>query len=255
MWKPGLFVLRFPGNAAYKAEVPDADNVAPFEFIPWILSRCADVDEARTLISRLNLVNISFSPELPLTPLHWMIADKKRTIVVEPLKDGIRVYDDPVGVMTNNPTFDQQMFHLSNYMHLSNKPVTNTFAKGLEITEYSRGMGAMGMPGDLSSASRFVKAAFTCMNSVSGNSEEESVSQFFHILGSVAQQRGVTCLDKEVYEYTRYSSCCNTNKGIYYYTTYENNQITAVDMHKADLSGTTPVLYPLIIKQQIRQGN
>ena len=131
-------------------EVPDADNVAPFEFIPWILSRCADVDEAKTLISRMN----------------------------------------PVGVMTNNPTFDQQMFHLSNYMHLSNKPVTNTFAKGLEITEYSRGMGAMGMPGDLSSASRFVKAAFTCMNSVSGNSEEESVSQFFHILGSVEQQRG-----------------------------------------------------------------
>ena len=138
----------------------------------------------------MNPVNISFSPELLLTPLHWMIADKKRTIVVEPLKDGIRVYDDPVGVMTNNPTFDQQMFHLSNYMHLSNKPVTNTFAKGLEITEYSRGMGAMGMPGDLSSASRFVKAAFTCMNSVSGNSEEERVSQFFHILGSVEQQRG-----------------------------------------------------------------
>ena len=114
----GIAGLNFPGNAAYKAEVPDADNVAPFEFIPWILSRCADVDEAKTLISRMNPVNISFSPELPLTPLHWMIADKKRTIVVEPLKDGIRVYDDPVGVMTNNPTFDQQMFHLSNYMHL-----------------------------------------------------------------------------------------------------------------------------------------
>ena len=124
----GIAGLNFPGNAAYKAEVQDADNVAPFEFIPWILSRCADVDEARTLISRMNPVNISFSPELPLTPLHWMIADQKRTIVVEPLKDGIRVYDDPVGVMTNNPTFDQQMFHLSNYMHLSNKPVKNTFA-------------------------------------------------------------------------------------------------------------------------------
>lgn len=251
----GIAGLNFPGNAAYKAEVPDADNVAPFEFIPWILSRCADVDEAKTLISRMNPVNISFSPELPLTPLHWMIADKKRTIVVEPLKDGIRVYDDPVGVMTNNPTFDQQMFHLSNYMHLSNKPVTNTFAKGLEITEYSRGMGAMGMPGDLSSASRFVKAAFTRMNSVSGNSEEESVSQFFHILGSVEQQRGCVCLGEGKYEITVYSSCCNMDRGIYYYRTYENSQITAVDMHKEATDGEALIRYPMIKEQQIRYQN
>ena len=217
----GIAGLNFPGNAAYKAEVQDADNVAPFEFIPWILSRCADVDEARTLISRMNPVNISFSPELPLTPLHWMIADQKRTIVVEPLKDGIRVYDDPVGVMTNNPTFDQQMFHLSNYMHLSNKPVKNTFAKGLEITEYSRGMGAMGMPGDLSSASRFVKAAF----------------------------------GEGKYEITVYSSCCNMDRGIYYYRTYENSQITAVDMHKEATDGEALIRYPMIKEQQIRYQN
>ena len=203
----------------------------------------------------MNPVNISFSPELPLTPLHWMIADKKRTIVVEPLKDGIRVYDDPVGVMTNNPTFDQQMFHLSNYMHLSNKPVKNTFAKGLEITEYSRGMGAMGMPGDLSSASRFVKAAFTRMNSVSGNSEEESVSQFFHILGSVEQQRGCVCLGEGKYEITVYSSCCNMDRGIYYYRTYENSQITAVDMHKEATDGEALIRYPMIKEQQIRYQN
>ena len=211
----GIAGLNFPGNAAYKAEVPDADNVAPFEFIPWILSRCADVDEAK----------------------------------------GIRVYDDPVGVMTNNPTFDQQMFHLSNYMHLSNKPVTNTFAKGLEITEYSRGMGAMGMPGDLSSASRFVKAAFTRMNSVSGNSEEESVSQFFHILGSVEQQRGCVCLGEGKYEITVYSSCCNMDRGIYYYRTYENSQITAVDMHKEATDGEALIRYPMIKEQQIRYQN
>ena len=251
----GIAGLNFPGNAAYNTEASDADNVTPFEFIPWILSRCATVDEARVLISKMNLINISFSAELPLTPLHWMIADQKESIVVEPLKDGIRVYDNPVGVMTNNPTFDKQMFHLNNYMYLTNQPAKNTFAKGLEITEYSRGMGAMGLPGDLSSASRFVKVAFTRMNSVSGNSEEENVSQFFHILGSVEQQRGCVYLGEGKYEITVYSSCCNMDKGIYYYRTYENSQITAVDMHKEPIDGKELIRYSMIKEQQIRYQN
>ena len=116
-------------------------------------------------------------------------------------------------------------------------------------------MGAMGMPGDLSSASRFVKAAFTRMNSVSGNSEEESVSQFFHILGSVEQQRGCVCLGEGKYEITVYSSCCNMDRGIYYYRTYENSQITAVDMHKEATDGKALIRYPMIKEQQIRYQN
>ena len=116
-------------------------------------------------------------------------------------------------------------------------------------------MGSLGLPGDLSSTSRFVRAAFTSLNSISGESEEESVSQFFHILNSVYQQRGCVKMDKEIYEKTVYSSCCNTDKGIYYYTTYENSRITAVDMHKEDLEGTELISYELIKQQQINYQN
>ena len=157
--------LNFPGNADYKKECPDLDNITPFEFIPWVLCQCASVEEAKKLLARINLVNLNFSQELPLSPLHWMIADQKETIVVESVKDGLKVYDNPVGVMTNNPTFDKQLFSLNNYMNLSPEPAKNAFAKELELDEYSRGMGAIGLPGDLSSSSRFVKAAFTRMNS------------------------------------------------------------------------------------------
>ena len=251
----GVAGLNFPDNAFYSEELENMDNVTPFEFIPWILSQCASVKEARALIAKLNLVNINFSQELPLTPLHWMIADKEESIVVEPLKDGIKIYDNPVGVMTNNPTFDKQMFNLSNYMQLTNKPASNNFAKGLDLKEYSRGMGAIGLPGDLSSASRFVKVAFTRMNSVSDGSEEESVGQFFHILGSVEQQRGCVSLGEGKYEITIYSSCCNMDKGIYYYKTYENSQITAIDMHKEDIDGKKLIRYPMIKEQQIRYDN
>ena len=247
--------LNFPDNADYKEVKEGYDNIAPFEFIPWILGQCASVSEARILLEHINLVNLNFSDELPLSPLHWMISDQRDSIVVESTKDGLKVFENPVGVLTNNPTFDYQMFNLNNYMHLSKEPPANTFAAELELEQYSRGMGAIGLPGDLSSASRFVKAAFTKMNSVSGDSESESISQFFHILGSVEQQRGCVHLGEDKYEITIYSSCCNMDKGIYYYTTYENNQITAVDMYKENLDGNTIISYPLMKEQQINYRN
>jgi choloylglycine hydrolase len=247
--------LNFVGNADYKPEAEDKDNVSPFEFIPWILGQCATVKEARKLLSGINLVNIPFSEALPLAMLHWIISDKEESITVESMKEGLKVYDNPVGVLTNNPPFDYQMFNLNNYISLSKEAPQNHFSDKLNLNTYSRGMGALGLPGDLSSESRFVKVAFTKMNSLSGDSESESISQFFHILGSVEQQRGCVHMGEGKYEITLYTSCCNTDKGIYYYTTYENSQITAVDMHREDLEGNVPVSYPLITGQQIKYQN
>ena len=247
--------LNFPGNADYKPEVAGKDNVAPFEFIPWILGQCSSVAEARHLLSNINLADIRFSEDMPLATLHWIISDREESITVESVKEGLKVYDNPVGVLTNNPPFDYQMFYLNNYMGVSREEPQNRFSDGLRLAAYSRGMGAMGLPGDLSSSSRFVRAVFTKMNSVSGDSESESVSQFFHILNSVVNPRGCVHMGDGRYEVTMYTSCCNTDKGIYYYTTYENSQITSVDMHREDLDGKTPVSYPLIQGQQIRRQN
>ena len=247
--------LNFPDNADYKSEEKNKDNISPFEFIPWILGQCATVDEAKNLMANMNLINISFSKELPLAPLHWIISDKEKSITIESVKEGLKIYDNPVGILTNNPPFDVQMFNLNNYMGLSKKNPLNNFCKSLDLSIYSRGMGALGLPGDLSSMSRFVKAAFTKMNSCSGDSEEESISQFFHILGSVEQQRGCVVVGEGEYEVTIYTSCCNTDKCIYYYTTYENNQITGIDMRKENLNGNQLVTYALIREQQINMLN
>ena len=192
---------------------------------------------------------------LPASPLHWIIADKEASITVESVKDGLKVYDNPVGILTNNPTFDIHMFNLNNYMAMSIEQPVNNFSSKLNLDTYSRGMGALGLPGDLSSASRFVKATFTKMNSLSGDSESESISQFFHILESVYQQRGCVHMGGDKYEITIYTSCCNMDKGIYYYTTYENSQITGVDMNKENLDSTELVNYDLIKGQQINMQN
>lgn len=251
----GMAGLNFVGNAYYREEMPDKDNVTTFEFIPWILCQCATVKEARVLLEKINLTNTPFSDVLPVAELHWIIADSNEVLTVESVKEGIRIYDNPAGVLTNNPPFDMQMFELNNYMNLSPKQPENHFSDKLPLYTYSRGMGALGLPGDLSSQSRFVRVAFTKLNSVSGDSEVESVSQFFHILGSVDQQRGCCEVADGEYEITIYTSCCNANKGIYYYTTYDNHQITAVDMNKENLDDTQLVRYPVISEEQINMQN
>ena len=251
----GMAGLNFVGNADYKEVIDGKDNITQFEFIPYILGKCASVKEARELLGKINITNIPFNEKMTLAQLHWIIADKNEAITVESIKDGIKIYDNPVGVLTNNPPFDKQMFNLNNYMNLSPKSPKNNFSDKLNLNMYSRGMGAIGLPGDLSSQSRFVRAAFVKTNSLSGETESESVSQFFHILNSVDQQRGCCEVDEGKYEITLYTSCCNATKGIYYYTTYDNHQITAVDMHREDLEGTMLTRYPLITGEHINWQN
>ena len=132
------------------------ENIAQFEFIPWILSKCATVKEGRESLNKMNLVGTPFSEQLPSAQLHWIIADENEAITVECMKDGMNIYDNPVGVLTNNPPFEQQMFQLNNYIGLSPKQPENRFSDKLNFNAYSRGMGALGLPGDLSSTSRFV---------------------------------------------------------------------------------------------------
>ena len=268
--------LNFPGNARYHAEAAGRTNLTPFEFIPWVLGSFESVDEVEDALRDVNLVDISFSDAFPLSPLHWIIADARRSITVESVAEGLRVYHNPFGVLTNNPTFDIQSFGLNDYMHLSARPPENRFSEDLSFDTYSRGMGAIGLPGDLSSASRFVRAVFTKMNSVAGTTESESISQFFQILGSVAQQRGCvevgegsyeitiysSCCNTRSgvffytsYEITIYSSCCNTRTGVFFYTSYENSQITAVDLHREDLDSAEVVHYPLLQGQRIHEQN
>lgn len=242
--------LNFPGNAVYLPAKSDYSNIAPFELIPWILCQCANVDEAEDLLMKTNLQNISFSTSLPNTPLHWLLADRSRSIAVEPMTDGIKIFTNPVGVLTNNPPFAFHMHNLCNYLNLSPKEPNKLFCGKVELTPYSRAMGAIGLPGDASSASRFVKAVFHKLNSVADDTEDGNVGQFFHILDSVSMINGSVSLGTKL-DKTVYSSCCNTDKRVYYYTTYENRQITAVKMDCCNLDGDRLTCYPLRKEQQI----
>ena len=243
--------LNFVGNAKYQEVSERRENVAQFEFIPWILAQCGSVAQARERLGRMNLVGTTFNEHFPAAQLHWLIADKEEAVTVECTASGLQVYDNPVGVLTNNPPFELQMFMLNNYMALSPEQPQNTFSDKVGLKAYSRGMGALGLPGDLSSASRFARVAYTKLNSVSGDGEEESVSQFFHILGSVEQTRGCCEVAPGKFEITIYTSCWNAQTGVYYYTTYLNRRISAVDMHRADLDSRELIRYPMLQQEDV----
>ncbi len=247
--------LNFVGNAFYRKPHKSKENITHFELIPYLLGRCKNIKDAKALISKINITDIPFSSAFPIASLHWIIADKTGCITVEAVKSGLKVFENKVGVLTNNPPFEHQLSALNNYIHLSSVNPKSTFSKSLKLNCYSRGMGALGLPGDFSSQSRFVRGAFVKLNSVSDNTESSGISQFFHILDSVSQPRGCSVVAKGEYDITIYSSCINADKGIYYYTTYDNRQINAVDMKKEQLDSDSISCYPLIKEQKINRQN
>ncbi len=247
--------LNFPGNAYYAPICKGKDNIAPFEFIPWILCQCKTVAQAKTLLSKMNLADIPYSPQLPPSPLHWMISDKDCSIVLEYRKDGLHLHDNPLGVMTNNPPFEYQLENLKKYETLRNDNNGVEFINNTDYTAFCQGLGAVGLPGDVSSMSRFVRMVFNSKNSVRPDSENQAVGQFFHLLTSVEFVKGACKTDDGHWDITGYSACINTTKGLYYYTTYANRQINCVDMNKTDLDGSTVSRFPLADEENINYIN
>lgn len=254
-WGLCMAGLRFPIHCVYSGVMAGKENLASFELIPYVVGRCATVRDAKALLETVHIADSSFSDTLPPSPLHWIVADAHSAITVEQTAEGLQVYDNPVGILTNEPPFPMQLLRLTEFLHLSPHPPENHLAPAVDLHSYSRGMGAMGLPGDSSSASRFVRAVFHKTHSLCAAEEDACVSQFFHILHSVAQLQGCVALEDGKLERTVYSSCCSAAKGIYYYTTYENSAVTAVDMNAENLEGEELISYPMLRKPHIFYQN
>lgn len=258
--------LNFPGSACYRKPAEGGRNLASYELIPWLLGTCGTVCEAQEQLRTLNITDDAFSADMPPAPLHWMLADRKQCLVLEQTEDGLKIYDDPAGVLTNNPTFEYHSMNLNNYLNLTaGYPDSRFFGerdqggepagRGLRLAPYSQGMGAMGLPGDSSSVSRFVRAAFLKWNSVCAQDEMSNISQFFHILDGVAMTRGTVYTEEGRCDITVYSCCVNARTGVYYYRTYENSQIHAVGLGNAGMDGKELIGYGLETEQNIRWQN
>ncbi len=249
----GMAGLNFPGYAKYNVEkVAERKNVAPYELILYILGNCSNIEEARMALSEVNLLAVPFSIELPLAPLHWIVADKSGSLTVEQTKEGMKIWENPVGVLTNNPTFDFHMTNLSNYVSCSPYEPDNYLYPNIILPRLSHGMGGRGLPGDVSSCSRFVRATFAKGNAILEPGEANMIAQFFHILDTASVSKGQVRLEDNRPDYTRYSCCANGDRGIYYYKTYDGMTVNAVSLCHHDLERTSLIEYELKTEMKIQ---
>ena len=244
--------LNFPGNAVYHKAAEGKENIASYDFISYVLTRCQSCEDAKALLYRAVVCDRAFSEDLPVTPLHWLIADKAQSLVAESTADGLQLYDNPIGALTNNPPFPFHRDHFALHMALSRDEAENRIAPSLPLRPISLGLGAMGLPGDYSSPSRFLRAAYVLWNSP--KQPQDGVGQFFRILDAAAVPEGAVQVQGG-FQRTLYSCCCDTQNGIYYFTTAHNRQIRAVNMRSADLCCDRVLQFPLEDEENILRLN
>ena len=251
----GLYMagLHFPDNAFYfppSGELHQTD-LTPYELIPFILGSCRTVEEAKQQLERIRLLQIPFSQTILTAPLHWHIADGKRSIVAEPMKDGLKIYENPVGVLTNNPPFPYHLMNLHNYQALSSQSPKNHFSSSLDLKNLRRRDG-----GDRPAGRCFphVKIYQSGFSGIQLRRRKEPDRRSFPIFSHPRfRSNGSRCVitSRGNHDITTYSCCIDIEKGIYYYKTYSNHQITAVHLFHENLDCTELKAFPLMSKEQI----
>ena len=224
--------LHFPHSGAYGAA--QEGDVASFELIPYVLGRCATLEEARAALAEVRVCGTPFSADFPPSKLHWMVADGKDSIVVESTAEGVQVHDNPVGVLTNEPPFPTQLAGWEAHAHLTADEPQET------PPHLGRGSAAIGLPGDFSSPSRFVRGAFIAANSEDGG---DPVGQFFHAMAAVEVPQGCLRLPDGRRVVSQYTACMDVAAGTYYFRTYGCHRIQAVRL--TEPQGDALAAYPL----------
>lgn len=235
----GCAGLNFPVYVSYsKEDIEGKTNIPVYNFLLWVLANFSSVEEVKEALKNANIVDIPISENIPNTTLHWMISDiTGKSIVVEQTKEKLNVFDNNIGVLTNSPTFDWHVANLNQYVSLRYNQVPEFKLGDQSLTALGQGTGLVGLPGDFTPASRFVRVAFLRDAMIKNDKDSIDLIEFFHILNNVAMVRGSTRTIEEKSDLTQYTSCMCLEKGIYYYNTYENNQINVIDMNKENLDG------------------
>ncbi|MEF7609026.1 choloylglycine hydrolase family protein, partial [Bacillus anthracis] len=249
--------LYFSGFATYSQSIDDnTTNLAPFDFVTWSLTQFNSVKELKKSVDSITFLDIPL-PDLGLTPpLHWILADKwGDCIVLDPTSEGLKLYDNPLGVMTNSPEFNWHLQNLRQYIGLKSQPFAPTEWSNLPLSAFGQGSGSMGLPGDFTPPSRFVRAAYGKQNIQGIDSEEEGVSALFHILSNCEVPKGGVITEEGALDNTIYTSVMCMESGTYYYHTYDCRQIIAVHLFHENLDTDEIKAYPFQRKQKIFYEN
>lgn len=228
--------LNFPGYAAYEAkEVEGKTNIAAYEFPLWVALNFKTVDEAEKALENVVIVAKPINDQYPVSQLHWIIGDAKRSIVVEYTSRGMEIFKNDVDVLTNQPGYGWHQENLRNYLNLFSQMPKEIRWREAKFTAFGSGSLMRGLPGDYYSPSRFVRVAYLNTHYPVKTTEEENVSRLFHTLTGVAMIDGAAAMADGAFEKTIYTGGYSTKTKTYYYNTYEDPAIKSVKMQDYDL--------------------
>ena len=228
----GIASLYFNENAVYSPKAkPGAINLASTEVISWVLGNVASVAEFKRVADRINVCQIANEFVKGVMPLHWILYDRQGgNLVVEITKSGMHLYDNPVGVMTNSPTFPWQLTNLSHYSNLQPNDFPAKKYGNYQIVSDGPGNGALGLPGDYTSTSRFVRTAFLRQYTDQAADARAGLVTLNHILNNVDIPRGVKVGENGLTDYTQYKGFMDLDHLTYYYLPYGQLTMSKVSL-------------------------
>ncbi|MGD9475243.1 MAG: choloylglycine hydrolase family protein [Eubacteriaceae bacterium] len=245
--------LYFPGYAYYSNQaIEEKKNIAPYELVPYILSQCDSIDSVIALMKNTNLVSEPFKKLDFLPPLHFIISDQfGRCIVIEPRESGLEILENSIGIMTNSPPFDWHITNINNFIGIHPTQNEGLNLSGVTFKPFSQGFGTIGLPGDFTSPSRFVKTVFSKFSSTPCNLYTDGMSTIFHILDGVSLIKGSVVTEEQDLEFTQYTACYDLTTQTLYYKTYSNSQINAVSLSPENVNSTSVSAYPVSMEQSV----
>lgn len=242
--------LNFPGFARYEVgPVSGKISVAAYEFPLWLTSRFETVDEVESALADLALVARPVNDAYPVSFLHWMVADAQRSVVVEYGEGGMRVLRNDADVLANQPGFAWHRENLRNYLALTSHFPESQQWGAARLEPYGSGFGMHGLPGDYSSPSRFVRAAYLNAHYPVQDGERANVLRLFHTLGGVSMVEGAAQMEGGPFEKTVYTGGYSASSRTYYFNKYEDPAIRCVSLADVDVTGSElltpePKLWP-----------
>ena len=247
--------LFIPGFVKYPAFDPKANQpVDNLNLVNWILSSFKTVAEVREALPSVNVFTAAV-PQLGDQPLHWSIRDAQgASIVVEYVDGKLNIHDNPLGVLTNSPNFDWHMTNLRNYSNLTSVNVDGFKLGSVQIDPIGQGSGLMGLPGDYTPPSRFVRVTALAYTALQPKTTDESINLAFHILNAVDIPKGAVAARTPAqngqpasveYDYTQWVTVYDLNQRVAFYRTYGDLNIKKLDLKKTNFTGDKITYIPL----------
>lgn len=224
--------LYFEGYAKYNTEeVNGKVNLAPHEIVSYILASCKDTEDVQKVFQNINLVAHDLALVGAVTPLHWVVVDSSgKSIVIEPMEDGVSIKENAIGVVTNSPNLEWQLTNLRNYISLSPNADNNLKIDDLELKPFGQGSGSFGLPGDYTPPSRFIRAAYNKFTVEKGKTEKDLVKTAYHILNTVSVPKGAVITNSKQIDYTQYTTYMSLLTKTYYFKTYDNINVMSINL-------------------------